>query len=253
MKIATGILSWLRGTLPFVLGLVLWQLAGNSPSSQFPPPSAWFAEVVKLAQSGALAPAITATISILVISLALATLAGFLLGLLIGTSAKLQQWSAMLLEYTRAIPPPVLIPVIVLLLGYSDVMKIIVIGFAGLWPVLLNTISGVSQIRPLTFDVARSLRLSRFETLIKIVVPATVPSLLLGIRVALPHTIIITLVVEMFTGAVGIGGLMISAERNFNASGVFGLLALVGCLGFALTVLFSSAERLVLWRWASRI
>ena len=86
----------------------------------------------------------------------------------------------------------------------------------------------------------------------KIVIPATVPSLLLGIRVALPHTIIITLVVEMFTGAVGIGGLMISAERAFNAAGVFGLLGLVGCLGFALTVLFASIERLVLWRWAVR-
>jgi ABC-type nitrate/sulfonate/bicarbonate transport system permease component len=252
MKSVTGILSWLRGTLPFVLGLVLWQIAGTSATSQFPPPSAWFAEVARLGQSGVLAPAVAATISILVISLALATLVGFLLGLLIGTSPKLQQWSALLLEYTRAIPPPVLIPVFVLLLGYSDVMKIVVIGFAGLWPVLLNTISGVSQIRPLTFDVARSLRLSRRETLMKIVIPATVPSLLLGIRVALPHTIIITLVVEMFTGAIGIGGLMIGAERAFNAAGVFGLLVLVGCLGFALTVLFASTERLVLWRWAVR-
>jgi ABC-type nitrate/sulfonate/bicarbonate transport system permease component len=252
MKFLTGILAWLRGTLPVVLVLLLWQLAGNDASSQFPPPSKWFAEVTKLAQSGTLGPAIAATISILVVSLVLATLTGFLLGLLIGTSPKLQQWSALLLEYTRAVPPPVLIPVIVLLLGYSDVMKIVVIGFAGLWPVLLNTISGVSQIRPITFDVARSLRLSRFETLIKIVVPATVPSLLLGIRVALPHTIIITLVVEMFTGAIGIGGLMINAERSFNAPGVFGLLILVGCLGFALTALFSTTERLLLWRWPSR-
>ena len=173
-------------------------------------------------------------------------------GLAIGTSPRLQQWSALLLEYCRAIPPPVLIPVIVLLLGYSYLMKVVVIGIAGLWPVLLNSISGVSQIRPLTFDVAQSLRLSRLETMTKIVIPATIPSLLLGIRVALPHVIIITLVVEMFTGAVGLGGLMIGAQRAFNASDVFGLLVLVGFLGFALTVLFSSAERIALSRWSPR-
>jgi ABC-type nitrate/sulfonate/bicarbonate transport system permease component len=252
MKIVTAALSWSRGTLPFVLGLALWQALGSNASSQFPRPSAWFGSLEKLAQSGALSPALAATLSILVISLAVSALIGFSLGLLIGTSPRLQQWAALLLEYCRAVPPPVLIPVIVLLLGYSDLMKIVVIGFAGLWPVLLNSIAGVAQIRPLTFDVARSFRLTRIETLTKIVIPATIPSLLLGIRVALPHAIIITLVVEMFTGAVGLGGLMISAERNFDAAGVFGLLVLVGCLGFGLTVLFSSAERLVLSRWAPR-
>ncbi len=251
MKISLAAVAWLRGTLPLLAALALWQFLGSA-SPQFPPPSAWFASLVNLARGGLLSPALGETLRILVISLALSTLVGFALGLLIGTSRRLQQWSAMVLEYCRAIPQPVLIPVFVLLLGYSDLMKVLVIGFACVWPVLLNTISGVSQIRPLTFDVARSLRLSRLETLRKIVVPATVPSLVLGLRVALPHAIIITLVMEMFTGAVGLGGLMIVAQRKFNAPDVFGLLVLVGCLGFTLTVLFSAAERFVLLRWAPR-
>ena len=251
MRPLAAALAWSRGTLPLLAALGLWQVLGNI-SPQFPPPSAWFAALLNLGRGGQLMAACSETLRILVISLVLSTLVGFALGLLIGMSQRLQEWSALLLEYCRAIPQPVLIPVFVLLLGYSDLMKVIVIGFACLWPVLLNTMSGVAQIRPLTFDVARSLRLTRLDTLRKIVVPATVPSLLLGLRVALPHAIIITLVMEMFTGAVGIGGLMIVAQRKFNAPEVFGLLVLVGCLGYSLTVLFSAVERLVLSRWAPR-
>jgi ABC-type nitrate/sulfonate/bicarbonate transport system permease component len=251
MRPLAAALAWSRGTLPLLAALGLWQVLGNI-SPQFPPPSAWFAALLNLGRGGQLMAAFSETLRILVISLVLSTLVGFALGLLIGMSQRLQEWSALLLEYCRAIPQPVLIPVFVLLLGYSDLMKVIVIGFACLWPVLLNTMSGVAQIRPLTFDVARSLRLTRLDTLRKIVVPATVPSLLLGLRVALPHAIIITLVMEMFTGAVGIGGLMIVAQRKFNAPEVFGLLVLVGCLGYSLTVLFSAVERLVLSRWAPR-
>jgi ABC-type nitrate/sulfonate/bicarbonate transport system permease component len=251
MRVLAAALSWSRGTLPLLAGLALWQALGHL-SPQFPPPSAWLVSLTGLARAGLLVPAAAETLRILVISLALSTVVGFALGLALGTWPRLRQWSELLLEYGRAIPQPVLIPVFVLLLGYSDVMKVIVIAFACLWPVLLNTIAGVAAIRPLTFDVARSLRLTRLDTLRKIVVPATVPSLLLGLRVALPHAIIITLVMEMFTGAVGLGGLMMVAQRKFNAADVFGLLVLVGCLGLLLTALFSAVEKVALARWAPR-
>jgi ABC-type nitrate/sulfonate/bicarbonate transport system permease component len=251
MKTLGAALAWSRGTLPLIAALTLWQAVGHL-SPQFPPPSTWVASLAGLARAGSLVPAIGETLRILVISLALSTLVGFVLGLLIGMWPRLRQWSELLLEYGRAIPQPVLIPVFVLLLGYSDVMKVIVIAFACIWPVLLNTIAGVAAIQPLTFDVARSLRLTPLETVRKIVLPATVPSLLLGLRVALPHAIIITLVMEMFTGAVGLGGLMILAQRKFNAAEVFGLLVLVGALGLLLTAAFGVVERLVLSRWAPR-
>jgi len=249
MKTLAAVLTWSRGTLPLVAALALWQALGHV-SPQFPPPSAWVIALAGFARAGQLVPAVGETLRILVISLALSTLVGFALGLALGTAPRLRQWSEMLLEYGRAIPQPVLIPVFVLLLGYSDLMKVVVIAFACVWPVLLNTIAGVAAIRPLTFEVARSMRLTRFEILRKIVVPATVPSLMLGLRVALPHAIIITLVMEMFTGAVGLGGLMIVAQRKFNAPDVFGLLVLVGFLGLLLTAVFGAVEKVVLSRWA---
>jgi len=245
-----SLLKQARGTLPFATALIVWQALGSDSSPQLPRPGAWIASLVALAGNGTLMPAIGATVSILLISLVVAAAVGFFVGLVIGTSARLRDWCSLLLEYLRAVPPPVLIPVFVLMLGYSNVMKIVVISFAGLWPVLLNTISGVSRIPSLAFDVARSLRLSRLETMMKVVIPGAVPALLLGVRVALPHVIIITLVVEMFTGSTGLGGLMMAGERNFDAAAVFALLVLVGILGLALTTTFTVAERLIMWRWS---
>lgn len=241
-----------RGLLPLVIGLLGWELFQRGPSPHFPAPSTWWKAVGSLAGNGLLAPAVGATLWTLLVSLVIASAIGFVLGLLVGTVAVLRQWSGMLLEYLRAIPPPVLIPIAVLMLGYSSSMKIAVVAFAGFWPVLLNTIAGVAQIRGLLLDIARSLRLAWGETLVKIIVPSAIPSFLLGVRVAVPHAIIITLVVEMFTGLTGIGGLMIAAERNFNSAGVYGLLVLVGLLGLVLNLLFAVAEGLILRRFPPR-
>ena len=132
-------------------------------------------------------------------------------------------------------------------------MKIAVIAITTIWPVLLNTIVGVAQIQSLTLDVARSLRMPWGVILVKVVVPATIPAFLLGVRIAVPLGIIITLVIEMFTGLPGVGRLMILAQRNFNSAEVFGLLSLVGLLGFALNLLFTVAEEMILSRWPPRI
>ena len=139
--------------------------------------------------------------------------------------------------------------IVVLMLGYSRSMEVVVVGVAAFWPILLNIVSGISSIDSTTLDIAAAFRFSWLETVIKIVVPSAIPSLLLGIRVALPQVVIITLVVEMLTGAVGLGGLMMDAERNFNASGVFGLLIIVGILGVCLNGCFNRVEKLILKRW----
>jgi ABC-type nitrate/sulfonate/bicarbonate transport system permease component len=243
------ILPDVRGLAPLLVGLGVWQIEGAVNSPLFPPPATWWGAVATLARTGVLLPAIEATLAAIVLSLAAASVAGFALGMLIGTHRSLRQWSIFLLEYMRALPPPVIIPIVVLMLGYTVPMKLAVIIFAAVWPILLNTISGVSQIGSLLFDVARTLRLSWLDTLIKMVMPATVPTFLLGVRVALPQAVIATLVVEMFTGATGVGSLMMDAQRNFNAPAVFGLLALMGLLGFFLTAAFALLERVAIRGW----
>jgi ABC-type nitrate/sulfonate/bicarbonate transport system permease component len=245
LKVVTGV----KGFLPLLTGLCIWQFTGSAGSALFPPPVTWWHAIARLIDVGTFFPALTATLTILAAGLAAASFVGFILGLLIGTLPVFRQWISLLLEYLRAVPSPVVIPIAVLTLGYTGIMKVTMIGFAAFWPVMLNTISGVSQIRGLTFDVARAFRLSWFETLLKIVMPTTIPSLLLGMRIALPQALVVTLVVEMSTGEFGIGSLMVAAQRNFDAAEVFGLLTVMGLFGYCLTMAFALVERRILRRW----
>jgi ABC-type nitrate/sulfonate/bicarbonate transport system permease component len=137
----------------------------------------------------------------------------------------------------------------VLLLGYSESLKLLVVVWVAIWPVLLNASSAAGRIDGLLLDVAQTFHLSRAATLRRIVLPAIVPDILLGIRVALPLAIIITLLVEMLTSMPGIGSLIVTSQRQFRSAEVYGLLVVVGIVGFLLNYLFIVLERRVLSRW----
>jgi ABC-type nitrate/sulfonate/bicarbonate transport system permease component len=252
MRRIAGLLPPFRGLLPLVIGLVGWQLIQSGPSPNFPPPSRWWTVVVQLAHNGTLGTAVVDTLTTFFVGLALACFVGFFLGLAIGTIAVVRRWSGMLLEYLRALPPTVMIPIFVLILGYSTQMKVLVVALTSSWPILLNTIAGVDSIRGLLLDVARALRMPWHVTMWKIVIPAVIPAFLVGVRVAVALSIVLTLLVEMFTGLPGIGQLMIAGQRNFNSAQVFGLLAVVGVIAYAISLAFTILEGIVLRRWPPR-
>lgn len=242
----------LIGLAPLVAGLAAWQALSSGPAPNFPPPSTWWRAVALLASNGQLAPAVIETLWTFALGLAVAALLGFVAGLAIGAVPAVRRWSALLLEYFRALPPPVIVPVAVLMLGYAASMKVSVIVFASIWPILLNVVSAVSRVEGGLVDVGRSLRLTRGEVLYKLLIPAVVPGLLLGIRVATPLAIVIALLIEMLTALPGLGGLLIAGQRNFNSAQVFGMLAVVGLLGLAVNLLVNLIEAAVLRRWPPR-
>jgi len=102
-------------------------------------------------------------------------------------------------------------------------------------------------------DVARSFRLGRLATIRRITLPSIVPALLLGIRVAIPLTIVLALLVEMLTSLPGMGALMIRSQRNFQSSEVYALLVLVGLFGLVANDVFLLIESAILRRWPPRI
>jgi ABC-type nitrate/sulfonate/bicarbonate transport system permease component len=122
-----------------------------------------------------------------------------------------------------------------------------------IWPVLLNTASAASLLDPLLLDTARTFRLDRAATLRKVILPAIVPDFLIGLRVAIPLGIVITLLVEMLTSLPGIGSLIVDAQRKFRSADVYGLLVVVGLMGFLINSLFAIAEQVLLRRWPPRI
>jgi ABC-type nitrate/sulfonate/bicarbonate transport system permease component len=241
-----------RGLLPLVALLAAWQILAPGPSAYFPAPFEWWKAAVALWDSGQLLPAFAATMTTFAEGLALAVAIGGALGVAIGTWRPVERALGPLLEFLRAIPPPVTVPIATLLLGYDVRMKLTVVALSALWPILLNTATAAARIEPLLFDVARTFRLSTARWIGQIVIPSAVPPLLLGIRVALPLAIVVTLLVEMLTSLPGVGALMIQSQRNFQSAHVYALLVMVGLFGFLVNDLFAIVEAAVLRRWPPR-
>lgn len=241
-----------QGLLPLIVVLTLWQLLQTGNSPYFPPPSAWWNGLVQIAASGKLLVASIATVRTVIAGLALAIVAGVVVGVLIGTSPRAARALGPLLEFCRAMPPPAIVPLAILFLGYDERMKLTIVALSAMWPILLNTSSAIRQIHPLLLDVSTSFHLSPFERIRLIVIPSVVPAILLGVRVALPLTIVLTLLVEILTSIEGIGALMIAAQRNFQSGQVYGLLVLVGLFGFVINSAFSIVQAVILRRWPPR-
>ena len=253
LKLSVAALPPARGLLPLVVLLGAWQLLQSGNSPYFPSPSDWWNGLMLLSKSGRLYPALSATTITLLLGLVLAAAVGTGVGLFIGVFPRLSRAIGPLLEFLRAIPPPAIIPVAILFLGYDERMKLTVVVLAAIWPILLNTSSAAERVHPLLLDVAHSFRLSAVDRMRLIILPSVVPAILLGIRVALPVTIVVTLLVEILTSIEGIGALMIGAQRNFQSSQVYGLLVLIGLFGLLVNNIFAVFEAILLRRWPPKI
>lgn len=232
----------LRGVLPLVALLVFWQLVQHGQSAYFPRPSLWWEAIHAQADKGALWPAFAATMKSFVLGLVLATVIGTALGLAVGLSRLLDRMLGPLLDYCRFMPAAAVVPIAVLFAGYNVKMKLIVVVFSALWPILLQVRASVRSQSPLLLDVARSLHLSRLRTLWNVLLPSLTPSILLGVRIAAPLVLIIVLLVEIVTQVEGLGSLIATAQQSFDAPTAYGLLAIAGILGIGINVLVTSLE-----------
>jgi ABC-type nitrate/sulfonate/bicarbonate transport system permease component len=252
LRMATAELPAARGILPLLGLLIVWQVVVRGPSPYFPAPTEWWSAAVLLATSGQLLPAFLSTATTFVEALAVAAAIGAALGVAIGVSPPVARALGPLLEFLRAIPPPVTVPIAALLLGYSESMKLTIVALSAIWPVLLNTTAAAAGVEPLLLDVARTFRLSLADRIRRIVIPAVVPAFLLGLRVAIPLAIVVTLLVEMLTSLPGIGALMIQSQRNYQSAQVYALLVVIGLFGFIVNDAFAIVEAIILRRWPPR-
>lgn len=232
----------LRGLLPLAVLLGVWQILGSESSAYFPPPSTWVRGLRTLWENGTLRPAARQTLVTFALALVVATALGSILGILVGAFRKVDRGLGPTLEFARAMPPSAMVPIAALLIGYDEKMKVAVVTFAAIWPVLLNARAGVRALDPVLLDTARSLHLSWFDTARKCIVPALMPAILLGVRVAAPVSLVITLLVEILTRVGGLGGLIALSQRNYLPAQVFGLILVAGLFSFLVNGLVAVVE-----------
>jgi ABC-type nitrate/sulfonate/bicarbonate transport system permease component len=177
------------------------------------------------------------------------TLAGLLgvgLGVLIGSSPKLRAFTEPVLEFLRAIPPPVLVPLLILLAGIDSTMKVLVIISGCIWPVLLNTVEGVRAVDPVLADTCRAYGIRGSARLRTLVLRSASPQIMAGLRQALSIAIILMVISEMFASSSGLGFTIVQFQRGFAIPEMWTGIVLLGLLGFGLSVLFGLVERRVL-------
>ncbi|MEV4708400.1 ABC transporter permease subunit [Actinoplanes sp. NPDC049316] len=177
---------------------------------------------------------------------ALAALLGVAAGVAIGANRRLRAAAEPLLEFFRAVPPPVLVPVIMLFAGIGDGMKIIVIVSGCVWPVLLNTVEGVRAVDGVLSDTARAYGVTGPARLRHLLLPAASPQIVAGLRQALSIAIILMVISEMFAASNGLGFTIVQFQRSFAIPEMWSGIILLGLLGFALSELFRLAERRLL-------
>ncbi|GIE89845.1 ABC transporter permease [Actinoplanes regularis] len=178
----------------------------------------------------------------------LAVVIGIGLGMAVGLNRRLRAVLEPVLEFFRAIPPPVLVPVIMLFAGIGDGMKVIVIVFGCVWPILLNTVEGVRATDSVVLDTARAYGVTGPARLTRVILPSASPQIAAGLRQALSIAIILMVISEMFASSNGLGFTIVQFQRSFAIPEMWSGIILLGLLGFTLSLLFRLAERRAL-RW----
>jgi ABC-type nitrate/sulfonate/bicarbonate transport system permease component len=232
--------------LPLVLFTTWWVATANSTSFYWPPLSEILAVFPETWFEGRIRSDVVPSLLRLAAGYTLALVIGISLGVAIGSSRTLRAVLEPVLEFFRAIPPPVLVPILILFAGIGTNMKILVIFSGCVWPILLNTVQGVRGIDEVLRDTASCYRLGRVTRLRSLVLRGASPQIAAGARQALSIGIILMVISEMFAANNGLGFTIVQFQRSFAIPEMWSGIILLGLVGVALALLFRLVESRVL-------
>jgi ABC-type nitrate/sulfonate/bicarbonate transport system permease component len=178
----------------------------------------------------------------------LAAVGSVTLGVAIGRSKHLGEYIEPIIHFVRAIPPPALLPLFIVLLGIDDTMKVALIATGVFPPILLNTTEGVRSIDPLYLETASSYRISRVRRITHVILPAAAPKIFAGLRISMSIAVILMVISELFAAADGVGFRIIQSQRLFKMVDLWAGLVVLGAMGGILNGVLVLIERRVL-RW----
>ncbi|NHO83456.1 ABC transporter permease [Micromonospora sp. CMU55-4] len=208
-----------------------------------PPLSEVLAAWWELLRTGQLADHVAASLTRSLTGLALAVVTAIPLGLLIGWYRPLADLLSPLLEVFRNTAALALLPVFVLILGLGETSKIALVVYACSWPILLNTVAGVKGVDPLLIRSARSMGLNHLRLFQKVILPAAVPTVFTGVRLAGAYSILVLVAAEMVGAKAGLGYLVNYAQYNFAIPDMYAGIITISAIGLVVNQLLVAGER----------
>lgn len=240
-----------------VLVLLAWQVAGSRVNQLFfSPPSAIAGGAVEMLASGEFLRHAWGSLGAFSVGLAGALVLGILLGLLMGRYRLAEYLLDPYVYALDATPRVALIPLLLLWFGLGAPAKIAVVFLSGLFPVLMNTFSGVRTVSAGLVDIGRAYGASERQIFAKVIVPAALPFIMTGVRLAVGRALIGIVTAEMFTAVSGLGGLLIRLSSALTAAGTakfFVPVIFLALLGVALSAAAAALQRgLAPWKESER-
>ena len=165
------------------------------------------------------------------------------LGLLLGMSRTLNRMFDPIIQILRPISPLAWLPLGLVVFQKSEPAALFAIAICSMWPTVINSAAGVRAIPQDYWNVAKVLRLSRFTTFTKIVIPATLPYIFTGYRLSLGIAWLVIVASEMLTGTPGIGGFLWQEYNSLIYEHIILCILAIGIVGFVLDRLMSAVER----------
>lgn len=234
--------------------VILWQLLakwGGYSSALFPSPSEAAVGLWSIIQDGTLIHDIGASLGRFAVGYLVAAVTGIVLGMLLGWYKKAWYFFNPIVQVLRPISPIAWTPFIVLWFGIGDVPAIVIIFLAAFYPTLLATVAAVGRVGNMYIKVARNFALTRRETLIKVVLPASFPQIFTGLHQALGSAWVFLVAGEMVGSQSGLGYLIIDARNNLRPDLLLAAIISIGIIGLLLDGLIKLLESRIYTNWGA--
>ncbi|MGY4310201.1 ABC-type nitrate/sulfonate/bicarbonate transport system permease component [Bradyrhizobium sp. USDA 4369] len=247
--ITTRANEWLLGAAPIVLVLLLWQglvSFGYAPATLLPPPVQVFLRMGQQLSSATFQQDIAATLFRLFAGFAIAVVLGVSIGIAAAVSPPVNAVVRPIVRVLAPLPKVALYPAFLLLLGFNHESKIMLVAADALFPILLSTYYGATIVEQKLIWSALAAGTPPRDVLWKVVLPAAMPSILTGCRIGLVISCIVVFLAEMITSTDGLGHVLVTAARTFQAVDMFVPLITISLLGLILNGLLQGLRAYLL-------
>jgi sulfonate transport system permease protein len=233
--------------------LALWEIAArNVDPVLFTSPSKVAVAAYMMVLSGELWTYLWPSLVVLAIGFTLAVAAGIGIGLLLARFWVLDVALTVYITFLYSIPSVALVPLIVLWAGFDTTAKVIILFLFAFFPMVINTYQGVKSVDPKLIEVGRAFRCSERQLWANIVIPAALPFIVTGLRLALGRALIGMVLADLYTAISGIGYLIVRTASTYQVDKMFVPIVTLGLIGVTLTALLRFAEKRVApWTAAS--